>query len=63
MHSFPQTQGGQAPYWQGHKKIKDKIIELAVLQIYRKILKGGRKSAAFILFSKWISFSQQICLA
>lgn len=42
MHSFPQTQGGQAPYWQRHKKIKDKTIELAVLQIYRKILKGGR---------------------
>lgn len=63
MNSFPQTQGGQAPYWQGYKKIKDKTIELAVLQIYRKILKGGQKSAAFILFGKWISFSQQICLA
>lgn len=47
MHYFPQTQGGQAPYWQGHKKIKDKIIELAALQIYRKILKGGAEICCF----------------
>ena len=63
MPSLPQTQGGQAPYWQGHKKIKDKTKKLAVLQVYRKILIGGGKSAAFVLFGKWISFSQQICLA